>query len=100
MARKNFNRTQDEIDLDNWIQEREAGNIRKCEACHTEKFLSEQRQCPETYNWYCIQCIHDGTMEHSISKWFNESIEEFNALVSKLKLGRTGVDNKRINYIK
>jgi hypothetical protein len=46
-------------------------------------------------------------MEYSVSKWFNESIEEFHALVDKLKIGRkrsglnrTGFDNKSINYIK
>lgn len=76
------------------------GNARKCESCSTNKFLSEQRQCPDTGNWYCIQCINDGTMEYSVSKWFNESIEEFHALVDKLKIGRTGFNNKSINYIK
>jgi hypothetical protein len=99
MAKINFNRTQDDIDLDNWIEEREAGNIRKCEACHTEKFLSEQRQCPDTGNWYCIQCIKDGTMEKSVSNWFNGTITEFQTLIANIRTGRTQFLG-RITYVK
>ena len=76
------------------------GNARKCEACNTNKFLSEQRQCPDTGNWYCIQCIKDGTMEDSVSTWFNGTIEEYKVLIGNLKIGRTGVNQKSINYIK
>ncbi len=83
--------TQHDIDM---------GNARKCEACNTTKFINEQRQCTDTLNWYCIQCIHDGTMEQSVSTWFNESIEEFQQYISKLKIGRTGANKNSINYIK
>ena len=83
--------TQHDIDM---------GNARKCEACNTTKFLNEQRQCPDTLNWYCIACINDGTMEDSVSNWFNGTITEYKVLIGNLKIGRTGVNQKNINYIK
>ena len=75
------------------------GNARKCESCSTNKFLSEQRQCTDTGNWYCIQCIKDGTMEESVSSWFDGTIEEFEKLITNIKHGRTQFLGK-ITYIK
>lgn len=75
------------------------GNARKCESCSTNKFLSEQRQCPDTGNWYCIQCIKDGTMEESVSKWFDGTIEEFEKHLLNIKHGRTQFLGK-ITYVK
>ncbi len=75
------------------------GNARKCESCSTNKFLSEQRQCPDTLNWYCIQCIKDGTMEESVASWFNGTIQEFQTLIANIKHGRTQFLGK-ITYIK
>ncbi len=81
---------QDDIDM---------GNARKCESCSTNKFLSEQRQCPDTGNWYCIQCIKDGTMEDSVSSWFNGTITEFQTLIANIRTGRTQFLGK-ITYVK
>ncbi len=80
--------TQHDIDM---------GNARKCEACNTTKFLNEQRQCHDTLNWYCIACINDGTMEESVSSWFNGTIAEYKVLIGNLRIGRTG---GKINYIR